>query len=137
LLAFVRRSHHSSCVRIWRKPRSITCFQPAAIHPETSACRQTTRTLTGERQHLDEAIRAVKRGFYLRNDYYNGINLGFLLNQRAAAQPDPAEAIADFVQARRVRREVLAICERWLETNPEPGGTDSTQRPTQPRRRNA
>jgi hypothetical protein len=98
--------------------------------PETLGLWQAVHkrlwTLTGERRHLDEAIRAVERGFYLRNDYYNGINLAFLLNQRAAAQPDPAEAIADFVQARRVRREVLAICDRWLETNPGPAGKDAT-----------
>jgi tetratricopeptide (TPR) repeat protein len=69
---------------------------------------------------LDEAIRAYERGFYLRNDYYNGINLAYLLNGRAAEGADPAEAIADFVQARRVRKEVLAICEQWLENNPIP-----------------
>ncbi|HEX6745668.1 MAG TPA: tetratricopeptide repeat-containing protein [Longimicrobium sp.] len=98
--------------------------------PETLGLWQAVHkrlwTLTGERRHLDEAIRAVERGFYLRNDYYNGINLAFLLNQRAVAQPDPAEAIADFVQARRVRREVLAICDRWIETNPGPTGKDAT-----------
>lgn len=77
-------------------------------------------TLTKDRGQLDEAIRGYERGFYLRNDYYNGINLAYLLNVRAAEGADPAEAIADFVQARRVRREVLAICEQWLENNPLP-----------------
>src|SRR4030095_9790527 len=32
---------------------------------------------------LDKAIRSYERGFYLRNDYYNGINFAFLLNIRA------------------------------------------------------
>jgi hypothetical protein len=50
----------------------------------------------------------------LRNDYYNGINLAFMLNVRAAEAASPAEAIADYVQAQRVRREVVGICERWL-----------------------
>jgi tetratricopeptide (TPR) repeat protein len=76
--------------------------------------------LTKDMGQLDEAIRGYERGFYLRNDYYNGINLAYLLNTRAAEVADPAEAIADFVQARRVRREVLAICEQWLEDNPSP-----------------
>ena len=60
-------------------------------------------------------------------DYYNGINFAFLLNVRAANTGDAAEAIADFVQARRVRKEVIEICERWLETNPEPTGSEATE----------
>jgi MAP3K TRAFs-binding domain len=102
----------------------------AALDPATSndtetlglwgAVHKRLWTMTKDVECLDEAIRGYERGFYLRNDYYNGINLAFLLNVRAAAGADPAEAIADYVQARRVRREVLAICERWLEDNPIP-----------------
>ncbi|RPI47279.1 MAG: DUF4071 domain-containing protein [Betaproteobacteria bacterium] len=69
---------------------------------------------------LDKAIRSYERGFYLRNDYYNGINYAFLLNVRAAHCASRAEAIADFVQARRVRQEVAEICRHWLEDNPPP-----------------
>ncbi len=76
---------------------------------------------------LDKTIRAYKCGFYLRNDYYNGINYAYLLNVRADQSPDHAEAIADFVQARRVRREVLAICEKWLEDNPSPEEDDDAK----------
>ena len=38
---------------------------------------------TKNRSYLDQAIRGYERGFYLRNDYYNGINYAFLLNERA------------------------------------------------------
>jgi len=83
---------------------------------------------------LDKAIRSYERGFYLRNDYYNGINFAFLLNTRAAhgvelakksadapeAASHIAAAVADFVQAQRVRKEVLSICEQWLKSNPVP-----------------
>jgi len=69
---------------------------------------------TSDATHLDEAVRGYERGFYLRNDYYNGINLAYLLNVRAAHAPSRAEAVADFVQAERVRREVLSICESAL-----------------------
>src|ERR1051325_3971695 len=70
---------------------------------------------------LDEAVRSYERGFYLRNDYYNGINLAYLLNVRCANTASPAEAIADFVQAQRVRREVLEICRKFLD-NEKPTG---------------
>ncbi|WP_210489338.1 TRAFs-binding domain-containing protein [Rufibacter aurantiacus] len=70
--------------------------------------------------YLDEAIRAYERGFYIRNDYYNGINFAFLLNLRAAYTTELQEAIADFVQAQRVRKEVITICDQWLKDNPKP-----------------
>jgi hypothetical protein len=73
--------------------------------------------LTKESSYLDQAIRGYERGFYLRNDYYNGINYAYLLNERAAHAADLAETIADFVQARRVRREVISICEQWVAEN--------------------
>ena len=102
----------------------------AALDPATSndtetlglwgAVHKRLWTLAKDMGQLDEAIRGYERGFYLRNDYYNGINLAYLLNVRAAEVVDPAEAIADFVQARRVRKEVLAICEQWLRDNPIP-----------------
>jgi tetratricopeptide (TPR) repeat protein len=69
--------------------------------------------LSGEQAMLDEAISAYERGFYLKADYYNGINLAFLLNQRAAAEDGKgltADAIADFITARRVRLQVLKSC---------------------------
>ena len=73
--------------------------------------------LTKESSYLDEAVRAYERGFYLRNDYYNGINYAYLLNERAAHPIGFAEAVADFVQARRVRKEVISICNQWLQSN--------------------
>jgi len=83
--------------------------------------------LTKESSYLDEAVRAYERGFYLRNDHYNGINYAYLLNERAAHPSGFAEAVADFVQARRVRKEVISICNEWLESNaptaPLPSGS--------------
>lgn len=78
--------------------------------------------LTNERANLDEAIAAYERGYYLKQDCYNGINLAFLLNLRAALDEklgDRAEAIADFIVARRVRRQVLQLCEEALKAQPK------------------
>jgi hypothetical protein len=77
--------------------------------------------LTRDRTSLDGAVRALERGFYIRNDYYNGINLAYMLNERALAQTDLAEATADFILARRVRREVRDIAEAWLKDARKPG----------------
>jgi hypothetical protein len=69
-------------------------------------------------EYLNEAVRAYGRGFYLRNDFYTDINYAFMLNARAAAATDPAEAIADFVRARHARQEVQQICDQWLQKHP-------------------
>lgn len=84
--------------------------------------------LTKDKANLDEAVRGYERGFSLRNDYYNGINLAFTLNERAAAEvAEPAEAIADFVLARRTRKEVLEICQAELANNSLPTSDASEQ----------
>ena len=69
---------------------------------------------TNDRSYLDRAVRAYSRGFYLRNDYYNGINYAHQLNVRGTNAGTRAEAIADFVEAERIRKEVLSICEPLL-----------------------
>ena len=77
--------------------------------------------LTEDRAYLDESIAAYERGFYLKQDYYTGINLAFLLNLRSALEQksgDSAEAVADFVVARRVRCEVLRLCASALAAGP-------------------
>jgi tetratricopeptide (TPR) repeat protein len=73
-----------------------------------------------EVKHLGESINALERGFKLQNDYYNGINLAYMLNERAALEgASPADAIADFVQAKRTRIVVIEICEKALESEIE------------------
>jgi len=62
---------------------------------------------------LTTAIRAYQKGFYLKNDYYNGINFAFLLDCRAA-ELGGEDAIADRVQARRMRERVVGICTQLL-----------------------
>jgi Tetratricopeptide Repeats-Sensor len=72
---------------------------------------------TQNRDDLDEAVKAYGRGYTIKNDYYNGINYAFMLDLRAS-QSAGDDAIADHVLARRVRRDVLSICDRLLEAAP-------------------
>jgi tetratricopeptide (TPR) repeat protein len=74
-----------------------------------------------DRKDLDVAIASYERGFYLKQDYYNGINFAFLLNVRAdlyRQSGESAEAITDFVLARRVRRDVIRYCQQVLAAGP-------------------
>ena len=68
--------------------------------------------------HLDRSVRAYARGYFIKSDYYNGINFAFLLNLRASTEQGD-EVTADRVFARRIRREVLDICDAALA----PGNT--------------
>ncbi len=64
---------------------------------------------------LDTAISALEKGFYLNNNFYNGINLAFLYDVRASTTSG-ADSLADTVTAQRVRRRVLNICDKAQAT---------------------
>jgi hypothetical protein len=65
-------------------------------------------------KHLSNAILYYLRGFYLLNNRYNGINLAYLLNCRVESSLDipDEEKIADMVLANRIRKDILAMCEK-------------------------
>lgn len=75
---------------------------------------------------LEQSIWAYEKGFFLKNDHYNGINFAFLLDARATTLP-PREALADVVTAERVRRRVITICEGTLAKGitDDKGNTDA------------
>jgi hypothetical protein len=63
---------------------------------------------------LSESIDAYGRGFYVKQDYYNGINLAFLLELRALNSlkaGEQEEGITDSILARRIRRDVIKYAE--------------------------
>jgi hypothetical protein len=67
----------------------------------------------GEAEDLDSAIRGLEKIYGLKSDWYNGINLAFLLNARAASggADDPQ---TDAMQASWIRRRVIKACEAEL-----------------------
>jgi hypothetical protein len=75
---------------------------------------------------LEEAVRAYARGYYIKTDYYNGINYAFVLNVRAASTTGE-DAVVDRALARRIRQQVLAICDRLLAA--APGSDESSDEP--------
>ena len=115
------KSEHPSPMEAYSQAADIL----KVLNPETSNDTETLGLWGGiqkrfwnetqDRSYLDQAVRAYSRGFYLRNDYYNGINYAYLLNVRGSNAAIRAEAIADFVEAARIRREVISICEALLE----------------------
>ena len=66
---------------------------------------------TTDRAYLDKAIAAYEKGFSVKSDYYNGINVAYLLDLRASVSSGD-DAIADRVQAKRTRRQLIPIAEK-------------------------
>lgn len=97
-----------------------------SLNPETTTDPETLGLLgavckrlwesTNERPWLDRAILFYEKGFYIKNDYYNGINFAFLLNVRGSIS-DQYDSIADYVLAKRTRFKVITICEIILKSN--------------------
>jgi hypothetical protein len=85
----------------------------SAIHKRRAQLE--SRSEAERRADLDVAILAAERGFYIRNDYYNGGNLAYLLDLRASISSGD-DQIADRVQAGRVRRRVVEISTERLKT---------------------
>ena len=103
--------------------RVLQDLGPATTNdPETlglwGAVHKRLWELKGQPKDLGEAIGGYERGFYLKQDWYNGINLAFLFDLRALASlkaGNKDEAVADTVQAKRVRRDVIRYATPMLE----------------------
>jgi hypothetical protein len=109
-------------------PGKLSSLQAArtvleALKPDTSSDAETVGiwgaihkrlwSATSNRDDLDKAVRSYGRGYFIKDDYYNGINFAFLLNVRADVS-EGDDAIADRVLARRIRGEVLTLCDAAL-----------------------
>jgi ABC-type spermidine/putrescine transport system permease subunit II len=123
VLKFTFAAQNASSIILLATSETRTLSLLALLEPQTSNDTETLGLwgsvhkqlweLTKDERHLDEAVRAYERGFYLRNDYYNGINFAFLLDCRAA-ELGGEDAVADRVQARHIRERVVGICKQVL-----------------------
>ncbi len=100
--------------------RMLEALHPnESTDPETLGLLQAVHkrlwNLTGERSSLETAIWASEKAFYLKNDYYSGINLAHLYNVRASISGGN-DAVTDSVLAERTRRRVVSICEGLLDS---------------------
>jgi hypothetical protein len=83
----------------------------SAVHKRRA--EMEARSETDRRSDVDIAIVAAERGFLIRQDYYTGGNLAYLLDYRADMSQGE-DRIADRVLANRVRSKIVSITERRL-----------------------
>ena len=72
---------------------------------------------TEEREYLDRSLYFYERGFYIAQDYYNGINVAYVYNQRADIEPDLLEAITYYGHAKLLRKKVAEICRELIASD--------------------
>jgi len=114
------KSNEPDTVRALRKAKVILEYlQPrASFDPETlglwAAVHKRLFELTKKGEALEEALFALERGFFIKRDYYNGINLAFILDTKAATSDSYIKEELRGV-GRYVRRKVKDICEKALE----------------------
>ncbi len=70
--------------------------------------------ITKDADDLDEAIFALERGFFIKQDHYTGINFAYMLDIKASITTDAKEAGELHAVAGYVRRKVIAICKQVL-----------------------
>lgn len=94
------------------------CEPKISNDPETlglsGAINKRLFELSADRDYLDRAIRFYERGFYVKRDYYNGINVAYMYTLRANLADDRFEAIVNHGHANMIRRLVVEICEELI-----------------------
>jgi len=71
--------------------------------------------LTDEIECLEKSLWFYERGFYIQQDYYNGINVPYLLLLMALKQTDKDQAISFYLQAKRIWVKVIEICNKLID----------------------
>ncbi len=98
------------------------CAPRITNDPETlglaGAINKRLFDVTDNRAYLDLAINFYERGFYIRSDYYTGINVAFMYTMKANLLRDPEDAFQAIVcygHANVIRRKVAAIVQQLID----------------------
>jgi tetratricopeptide (TPR) repeat protein len=66
--------------------------------------------ITGDKICLEKSLRFYERGYYIANDYYNGINTAFLYWKLASLAGSKEETQFYKMQAKQIAKHVAEIC---------------------------
>jgi hypothetical protein len=94
------------------KPRAS--FDPETLSDCGPPVHKRLFELSEDGTALEEALFALERGFFMKLGYYNGINLAFMLDTKAASSDAKIKEELRGA-ARYVRRKVKDVCDRALE----------------------
>ncbi len=98
------------------------CAPKISNDPETlglsGAINKRLYSITDDTEYLDRGIDFYERGFYVKQDYYNGINVAFMYTMKAnllAATDDRYDAIVNYGHANMIRKKVAEIVQEIID----------------------
>ena len=95
------------------------CAPKISTDPETlglsGAINKRLFDLTEDTEYLDRAIYFYERGFYVKQDYYNGINVAFMYTLKANLLEEPFDAIVHYGHANLIRKKVAEIVQELID----------------------
>lgn len=90
------------------------CQLSISNDPETlglgGAINKRLHERTGDIVYFEKAIDFYERGFYVKHDYYNGINAAFMYTLKANLVDNEFDAIVCYGRAKMIRQKVAQIC---------------------------
>jgi len=97
------------------------CAPNISNDPETlglsGAINKRLYDRTENTRYLDKAIGFYERGFYVKQDSYNGINVAFMHTMKANMEEDRFQAIVYYGHANLIRRRVVEICQEKIASD--------------------
>ena len=93
------------------KPEETTDTETLGL---SGAINKRIYEVTKDEIYLDKAIWYYERCFYIKQDYYAGINFAFELTIKATVTKDKYQAISFYFEANRVRTRVVKLCKEII-----------------------
>jgi tetratricopeptide (TPR) repeat protein len=91
-----------------------SCQLSISNDPETlglgGAINKRLHERTGDIVYFEKSIDFYERGFYVKHDYYNGINAAFMYTLKANLVDNEFDAIVCYGRAKMIRQKVVEIC---------------------------
>lgn len=86
--------------------------------PETlgllGAINKRLYELTHDINNLEKSLSFYRRGYYIQQDYYNGINFAYSLTIKSSIARTKNDAISFFIQSNMIRKEIVIICKNLI-----------------------
>lgn len=108
------------------QPNKLSSYKKAIsilkkLNPETTSDPETLGLCgaifkrmydeTKKQEDIEKALYYYEKGFYIKRDYYNGLNVAFLYNQLASLAREKEKAVYYSSHANAIRDKVINICE--------------------------
>ncbi len=72
---------------------------------------------TKDEKYMELSIRHYERGFYIAQDYYNGINVAFMYTWKADLCEDYFDATVNYGHALLLRKKVAEVCKELINSD--------------------